>query len=184
MGSRQSIPFFTDHNVPESVGDFLIRAGHQVTRLRHVMATRTSDPIIAVACSRSGHVLVSHDNDFRQIAKRLEITQRQYRNSLHRIQLCCPEPNSSKRMEEALSLIESEWLLVKADRPMVFEIGNQYIRILRQKRVREVQYRQDWPVRSAGFDSFLAFSEALSEFGFPLPGEAFKGTLRVSTIES
>ena len=131
MGSRPSIPFFTDHNVPESVGDFLIRAGHQVTRLRHVMATRTADPIIAVACSRSGNVLVSHDNDFRQIAKRLEITQRQYRTSLHRIQLRCPEPNSAKRMKETLALIESEWLLIRPERPMVIEIRDQSIRILR-----------------------------------------------------
>lgn len=125
------IPFFTDQNVPDSVGNILIKAGHQVTRLRDVMLTTTADPIIAVACSQSGHVLVSHDNDFRQISKRLNITQRQYQQSLHRIHLACPEPNSAKRISEALSLIEAEWLLIKKGRPMVIDLRDQSIRTTR-----------------------------------------------------
>jgi len=131
MGSRPTIPFFTDHNVPESVGNFLIKAGHQVTRLREIMSTETSDPVIAVACSHNGHVLVSHDNDFRQVAKRLQITQRQYQNKLHRIQLRCPEPRSAHRMEEAIELIEREWLLIRPDRPMVIELRDKAIYIVR-----------------------------------------------------
>ncbi len=127
MGRRPCIPFFTDQNVPDSVGRFLTSAGHNLTRLRDVMATTTADPIIAVACSRSGHVLVSHDTDFRQVAKRLEITQRQYQHSLHRIILRCFEPDDVARMTGALSLIEHEWLLIKDGRPMVIEIRNQSI---------------------------------------------------------
>lgn len=129
MPKRRSIPFFTDQNIPDSVGRFLISSGHTLIRLRDVMATTTPDPIIAVACSRAGHVLVSHDRDFRQIAKRLKITQRQYHNSLHRIMLKCLEPDDVSRMTEALSLVESEWLLAKDGRPMVIEIGPQSIRI-------------------------------------------------------
>lgn len=103
-------------------------AGHQVTRLRDVMATRTADPIIAIACSRSGHVLVSHDKDFREIAKRLQITQRQYRSKLHRVQLSCFEPKSAIRIKESLSLIEFEWQLMDGQRQMVIEIRNSCIR--------------------------------------------------------
>ena len=95
------------------------------------MATTTPDPIIAVACSRSGQVLVSHDKDFRQVAKRLKITQRQYHNSLNRIILNCPEPSDVTRMKEALSLIEREWILIKDGRPMVIEIRAQSIQIRR-----------------------------------------------------
>lgn len=131
MGGGPIIPFFTDHNVPESVGDYLLSIKHEVTRLRHVMPQNTSDPVIAVACSRAGQVLISHDNDFRQTAKRLQITQRQYQNSLHRIQLRCPEPRSAKRIEQAIAVIEREWIELDGSRPMVIEIGDQYIRINR-----------------------------------------------------
>lgn len=131
MGGGPIIPFFTDHNVPESVGDYLLSMKHEVTRLRHVMSPESKDPVIAVACSRSGQVLVSHDNDFRQTARRLNITQRQYQNSLHRIQLRCDEPKSAKRIEQALAVIEREWIELTGDHPMVIEIGNQYIRINR-----------------------------------------------------
>lgn len=131
MSGHPVIPFFIDHNVPESVSNFLIGVGHSVIKLRDVMPTETSDPVIAVACSHSGQVLVTHDNDFRQLAKRLNISQRQYQNKLHRIQLRCPEPRSAKRIEEVMSLIEGEWLLVRPDRPMQIELREGLIRILR-----------------------------------------------------
>ncbi len=131
MPQRTSIPFFTDQNVPDSVGKLLESHGHTVVRLRDVMATTTADPVIAVACSRSGHVLVSHDKDFRLVAKRLNITQRQYRNSLHRIQLACPEPDDVARMTEVLPLIEREWHHKKEGCPMVIEIRLKSIRIFR-----------------------------------------------------
>lgn len=125
------VPFFTDQNVPDSVGDVLLDAGHELTRLREVMETSTADPIIAVACASTGQVLVSHDTDFRNVSRRLRITQRQYRTSLNRILLRCPEPESAERVSEALSLIEAEWLLREADRPMVIEINRASIRTFR-----------------------------------------------------
>ena len=131
MSESSGIPFFTDQNVPDSVGNFIISAGHSLTRLRDVMATTTADPIIAVACSRSGHVLVSHDLDFRESARRLLITQRQYRDSLHKIILRCPEPSDTTRLSAAMSLIEHEWNLVASGRPMVIEIRKNSIHTIR-----------------------------------------------------
>ena len=125
------IPFFADHNVPESVCLYLESEGHQVTRLRTVMATETADTIIAAACSHSGHVLISHDNDFRSLAKRLEITQRTYMQKLHRIQLRCSPPNAATRVKEAMSMIENEWGLITPNRPMVIEIRYKSIHTLR-----------------------------------------------------
>ena len=131
MAAVPSIPFFTDQNVPDSVGNFLLAAGHGLTRLRDAMATTTEDQIIAVACSASGNVLISHDTDFKGVAKRLMISQRQYRKSLHRIHLGCPEPMAAARMKDALSLIEAEWLLVQEDRPLVIEIRDRSIKTFR-----------------------------------------------------
>lgn len=125
------IPFFTDQNVPDSVGNALIDAGHNLTRLRDVMQTNTPDPVIAIACAEGHQVLISHDNDFKQIAKRLSITKRQYRNSLHRIQMRCPEPDSATRIIDALSLIESEWGMRMDGRPMVIEINSVSIKTIR-----------------------------------------------------
>jgi hypothetical protein len=95
------------------------------------MPEDSPDPVIAVACARSGHVLVSHDKDFKKVSKRLKITQRQYRNSLHRIALCCPEPRDVSRLQDALSIIEHEWRLVAQNRPMVIEIRTTSILIHR-----------------------------------------------------
>lgn len=132
MAKRPAIPFFTDQNVPDSVGRVLEEAGHKLTRLRDVMETDTADPIISVACARSGQVLVTHDNDFRQLSKRFKITQRQYHNSLHRIQLRCLEPDSANRIKESLGLIEAEWRVSKrSGKPMIIEIHGGSIRTLR-----------------------------------------------------
>lgn len=130
---RVKIRFFTDNNVPDSVADFLVEAGFEVTRLRDVMLTDTTDPVIAVACSCSGHVLVTHDNDFRGAgaAKRLGITQREYRTKLHRVQLRCEEPRSAKRLQAALSVIEHEWDILDGSRPLVIEIRDDIIRLMR-----------------------------------------------------
>ncbi|NCU02295.1 hypothetical protein GXC69_12395 [Candidatus Macondimonas diazotrophica] len=128
MASRVVIPFFTDHNVPDSVGRVILESNHGLTRLRDVMDTETADPVIAVACARSGHVLVTKDSDFKAISARLKITQRQYRSSLHRIYLACDPPRARNRMIDALSLIEHEWGLIQPDRPMTIQITNTTIR--------------------------------------------------------
>lgn len=125
------IPFFTDQNVPDSVGLALIQAGHDVVRLRDVMDVATVDPVIAAACAQNGHVLISHDGDFRQIAKRLLISQRTYQKLLHRIQMRCPEPNSAVRIMDALALIEFEWARLAAEKPLVIDITATSIRIWR-----------------------------------------------------
>lgn len=132
--TRQRIPFFTDNCVPDSVGDAIMAAGHVLTRLRLHMAKESEDRVIAVTCAESGHVLVSHDNDFKAIAKRFQITQSQYHKLLHRIDLRCDEPLGARRISEAMSIIEHEWLLVcKGGRefPMVIQISNVAIRIIR-----------------------------------------------------
>lgn len=132
MPRRIVMPFFTDHNVPESACLTLIDAGHKVLRLRECMATDSKDPLVALACSKAGQILVTHDQDFRDLAKRLKVTARQSRDDLHRILLRCPEPQSATRIREHLSLIESEWKIAKARKDrLCLEIFERFIRIYR-----------------------------------------------------
>lgn len=95
------------------------------------MDTTALDSEIAMDCVDRGDVLVSHDRDFRATARRLHISQREYHCSLHRIQLRCREKGASARVREAMSLIEAEWQLTRADRPMVVEIMGSAIKTLR-----------------------------------------------------
>ena len=129
---RPCIQFFTDNCVADSVGDTITACGHGLTRLRDCMARDTKDPLVALACLESGHVLVSHDNDFREIAKRLQATQKQYQKNHHRVDLRCFEPEAAKRISEVMALIESEWLLaVERAAPMVIEIRDSTILLRR-----------------------------------------------------
>ena len=116
------IPFFTDQNVPDSVGNCICDRGHTLVRLRDVMPTDTKDPIIAVACENFGQVLVTHDEDFKTSAKRLGLTHKQYQGALHRVLMRCPEPLSAMRLKIALELIEREWQLASASQPLNIEV--------------------------------------------------------------
>lgn len=130
--SRPTIPFFTDHNVADSAGDALRLQGHTLVRLRECMAPDSKDPLVAVSCLTNGYVLVSHDNDFRAIAKRLEATNRQVRSKFHRVDLRCHEPAAARRLTEVMRLIESEFLLAKAQaRSLVIEVHNSFIKVHR-----------------------------------------------------
>jgi hypothetical protein len=64
-------------------------------------------------------------------SKRLQITQRQYRESFHRIDMRCQEPSSAARIQEALSIIVFEWSRRTPDRPMIIEIRDTSIKIHR-----------------------------------------------------
>ena len=125
------IAFFTDQNVPDSVGNLIIEAGHSLVRLRDVMPTDTKDPIIAVACEKFGHVLVTHDTDFKASAKRLSLTQNQYRGALHRVLMRCDEPISSSRFEIAMKLIEYEWRIASVSCPLNVEVRKHSIHTYR-----------------------------------------------------
>lgn len=127
----KDIPFFLDQNVPDSVGRFLLKSGHDVIYLRQCMPTDTKDPVIAIACAANGRVLVTHDRDFRAISKRLSMTKRNARK-LHRISLHCLEPNSVERVKEAISIIEFEWRRPRSGaNQMIIEISNVAIRVVR-----------------------------------------------------
>jgi hypothetical protein len=96
------------------------------------MSTDSKDPLVALACTSAGQVLVTHDRDFRDLSKRLNLTKKQYHKKLHRLQLMCDEPLSAQRIAECIKLIESEWGLAKSrKKPLIVELYNHFIRIYR-----------------------------------------------------
>ena len=64
MAKRPVFTFLTDVNVPDSVGDFLTSQGHDVVRVRDVMAIDATDPVVAQAAMEAKRILVSWDKDF------------------------------------------------------------------------------------------------------------------------
>lgn len=112
------LKFLTDVNVPDSVGDYLTERGHDVVRVRDIMAIDTKDPIIAEAAMQSDRILVSWDKDFNH----QRFLKARYRN-LNRIGFSCPEPDGAERLGEVIDLVEFSF--ERADgSPLALKIGS------------------------------------------------------------
>ena len=73
MKQESDIHFFTDQDVPDSIGDYLEELGHSLTRLRDIIPTNSPDPYVAATCVESGAVLVSFNHkDFEKIVRKSE----------------------------------------------------------------------------------------------------------------
>jgi len=132
MADRQRIKFFTDENVPDSVGRMLTDAGHDVATLRDHLVPGSPDQVVAKFSELLGAVLVSLDRDFDSLAPRIGVGQRRFRR-LSRISIKCDEPRAAERIKTALSLIEHEWQVAQAsnDKRMIVEVGTTHIRTIR-----------------------------------------------------
>jgi len=117
LNSRKSkIPFFTDNDVDDALGEFLKDSGHSVTRLRDVMLTDSPDPIVATACREAGLVLITHNvRHFKAISQKQEHSTGRP-DKLCRIEMECHQVDSVDRMKIALPTIESEWDLLGAEK--------------------------------------------------------------------
>ncbi|HCE21990.1 MAG TPA: hypothetical protein DF282_05670 [Hyphomonas sp.] len=101
MARRPVLLFLTDVNVPDSVGDFLRTEGHDVVRVREIMAADAPDPIVAEAAMHAKRILVSWDKDFKQ-----QRFMKPRFATLSRIGFSCPEPDGVMRLQAVLDLIE------------------------------------------------------------------------------
>lgn len=112
---KTAIPFFTDNDVPDGVGEFLKDSGHTVVRLRECMLDTSADPVVAETCRRAGLVLVTHNiKHFRAIARDYQITKRET-DRLCRVELACEQAIAEDRMRDALTLIEFEYARLGSD---------------------------------------------------------------------
>ncbi|CDO35042.1 DUF5615 family PIN-like protein [Novosphingobium sp. KN65.2] len=102
--------FFADHCVPESACKLLEGRGHTVIRLRDVLPTDTPDPIVAKAAQDSDAILLTHDGDFKAVAPRIPIGQRNRFRKLSKVHLAVEHVKSESRLGEAITLVEFEWV--------------------------------------------------------------------------
>jgi hypothetical protein len=115
--------FITDHNVPDSVGNVLIDLGHDVVRLREVMAVDTTDPIVARAAIEDQRVLVSWDRDFNQqrfMAPRFA--------RLSRLSMSGPEMDGAQRLLSIFGLV-SFALNRAGNNPITIRVGSGKVQI-------------------------------------------------------
>ena len=71
---------------------------------------QADDRVVCAAAIANGAILIAIDRDFNQLAKRYGATPKgdQF-DKLNVIRICCNEVLASKRLEQALPLIEMEW---------------------------------------------------------------------------
>lgn len=120
--------FFLDASVPDSVGHVLAAAGHDVIYHRQALADGTKDPVVCQTALENEAVLVAVDRDMKQLTKRFGVTDERFKN-LAVLFCACSIPLASKRVEQALSLIEHEWAFSekKVGRRLWIEISNHEI---------------------------------------------------------
>jgi hypothetical protein len=115
--------FLTDHNVPDSVGNVLLDLGHDVVRLRDVMAVDTTDPIVARAAIEDHRVLVSWDRDFNQqrfMAPRFA--------QLSRLSMSGPEMDGAQRLISVFDLVAFA-LRRAGENPITVRVGSEKVQI-------------------------------------------------------
>jgi hypothetical protein len=133
MAAKGQIPFFTDEDVPDSVGNVIAAAGHGLTRLRDAILTGSPDPVVAATCQEGGLVLVTCNyRDFRKMTQQMGVTRRRA-NGLCRIELGCKQHSAANRMQVAMSIIEHEWARYQVDpnNPLVIYVGDGAIQVRR-----------------------------------------------------
>ena len=109
--------FFTDNNVPDSVGIYLRRRGHSVHIMRHHMPADSKDPVVATAALEADRILVSQDRDFNH----QRFAQERFA-LLSRLALVGPGPTLVDALKEHMHLIEFQWahtLRIRAPRMIV-----------------------------------------------------------------
>jgi predicted nuclease of predicted toxin-antitoxin system len=130
ISSPEAMRFFIDQNVPDAVGRVLESRGYDVVLLRERIPTESPDTLVAAVAEANNAILVTFDPDFKALANRIGIGRRRFAKlSLIRFEKC-RESQAGNRIEAALSLIEHEWSISKAerDRRLFVVITNQTIR--------------------------------------------------------
>ncbi|MCW0979372.1 DUF5615 family PIN-like protein [Agrobacterium sp. BT-220-3] len=123
--------FLLDAGVPVSVGKTIQSHGHDVISYHDVLEDGAPDLLVCETAIKNEAILVAVDLDMRRIANRYGNNPRL--SGLNLLHLGCKEVLAAKRLEQAIEMIESEWLfkLKKPTRRLWFEITGQYLKTMR-----------------------------------------------------
>ena len=139
MKSNNKIHFFTDQDVPNSVGDYLEGLGCQVTRLRDIIDIKSKDPFVAATCAEAGLVLVSFNHkDFSKIIrdnKAIEdggkVVTKSVLNQLSRLDMACEHVDGVERLKRYNDIVVKEMKSRTLKKPVRVWIGNTHVRVYR-----------------------------------------------------
>jgi predicted nuclease of predicted toxin-antitoxin system len=123
-----------DAGVPDSVGETLQARGHRVILYRQALPESINDDGVCTAALANDAILLAIDPDMKRFPKRYRISHGSPRyERLSLIWIGCNEVLATKRLGQAMSLIEHEWKFAdeKAARRLWIEIGPHHIRTMR-----------------------------------------------------
>jgi predicted nuclease of predicted toxin-antitoxin system len=122
---------FLDAGVPVSVADVFTKNRHTVILYDQVLMEQADDRLVCSTALANTAVLAVVNRDFNQLAKRYGVTPTGDRfEDLSIIRFGCNEVLASKRLEQAMPLIQLEWQYTSAKkaRRMWIDIGPHWIR--------------------------------------------------------
>lgn len=124
--------FLADHCLNEHVARALEGYGHEVTRLRDIMAADTEDILVAQTALNGGLILITHDDDFRAQQRDFNRRTRKAYDEVHLLLIADLGPNTVGRLAEVMESVEFEFRLAdKAKRRFFVEIALRRITIHR-----------------------------------------------------
>ena len=85
-----------------------------MTRLRDVLPTDSPDPIVAKVAQDDESILLTHDGDFKTVAPRVALGQRNRFRKLSKVHLNIEQARSEGRLAAAITMIEFEWASAQA----------------------------------------------------------------------
>jgi predicted nuclease of predicted toxin-antitoxin system len=121
-----------DEGVPLEVARTFARHGHEVIPFEEAVKRGSRDELVCAAAEANDALLVAFDNDMKQAARRHGIGPARFKR-LNLLQFTCSEPMAAARLDEAMSLIEHEWMVAaqKIGRRLYVEISTHVLRSFR-----------------------------------------------------
>jgi len=100
-----------DECFPKSLGDVFAARGHEVRGVGDGFPSGSPDIAVLAAADRVGAVVVSRDNDWKQLVRRQRLGERGQFQRAHRILINCEYHKARDRVEELIDVIEVEYVV-------------------------------------------------------------------------
>jgi predicted nuclease of predicted toxin-antitoxin system len=121
-----------DENVPVSVAQVFVDRGHDVRFVRDLLAAGSPDPVVAVVGDRLSAIVVTWDQDFDLLVKRIPEGNRTKFRRLGRISFRCNEVKGKTLLEKWIATIEFHYSQAQSepDFRMIVQIQDNAVRFL------------------------------------------------------